>query len=149
MSVKRLKDPDFLDISLKSHSFLEAFAGNKSDACFPELKSTVFCGLPSLWISEEEILSLAAPLKFALVGFFPSRQPNLDSLRRFFFNLKLNGDFSVTQLDPSHVLIKLVKDLDYSRVFYHRSYSVSNYYMKLIKWSPFVDIGVESSVILI
>ncbi|KAH0465574.1 hypothetical protein IEQ34_005677 [Dendrobium chrysotoxum] len=110
MPVKRLKDPGFSDIPLKSHSFLEAFTANPSDVCFSELKSSVFLCLPSLWISEEEILSLAAPRKFAL----------------------LNGDFSITQLDMSHVLIKLVNDLDYSRVFYHRSYFVSNCYMKLL-----------------
>ncbi|KAL0909952.1 hypothetical protein M5K25_020866 [Dendrobium thyrsiflorum] len=70
MAVKCLKDPGFLDVSFNSHSFLEAISGTSSDGYFPELKSTIFHGLPSLWISEEEILLLAAPLKFALV-FFP------------------------------------------------------------------------------
>ncbi|KAL0916585.1 hypothetical protein M5K25_014111 [Dendrobium thyrsiflorum] len=83
------------------------------------------------------------------VDFFPSMRPSLDSIRRFFFNLKLNDDVSVTLLDQSHILVKLVNDLDYSRVFFHRSYLVNNCYMKLTKWSPLVDIGAESPVILI
>ncbi|KAL0916491.1 hypothetical protein M5K25_014011 [Dendrobium thyrsiflorum] len=65
----------------------------------------------------------------------------------FFFNLKLNVDFLVTLLDSSHVLIKLLSDMDYSRVFCHRSNLVYNCYMKLSKLSPTLDIGVESSVI--
>ncbi|KAH0433801.1 hypothetical protein IEQ34_026932 [Dendrobium chrysotoxum] len=58
------------------------------------------------------------------IGFFPSRRPSLDSIRRFFFNLKLTADFSITLLDSSHVLIKLLNDMDYSRVFCHISYLV-------------------------
>lgn len=64
-----------------------------------------------------------------------------------FFNLKLNADFSVTVLDEPYILIKLANDLNYSRVFCHKSYLLNNYFMKLTKWSPSLDIGVESPVI--
>ncbi|KAL0921471.1 hypothetical protein M5K25_008547 [Dendrobium thyrsiflorum] len=57
--------------------------------------------------------------------------------------------FSVTLLDPRHVLIKLENDLDYSRIFAHRSYYVFNCYMKVIKWSPLFDISAESPIVLI
>ncbi|KAH0457053.1 hypothetical protein IEQ34_014960 [Dendrobium chrysotoxum] len=62
-----------------------------------------------------------------------------------YFNVKneVNADFSVTLLNPSYILIKLMNDLDYSRVFAYRSYFVNNCYMKLTKWSPLLDIGVE------
>ncbi|KAH0466055.1 hypothetical protein IEQ34_006158 [Dendrobium chrysotoxum] len=36
--------------------------------------------------------------------------------------------------------------MDYSFVFYHRSYYVCNYYIKLIKWPPIFDILVESPI---
>ncbi|KAH0457322.1 hypothetical protein IEQ34_012637 [Dendrobium chrysotoxum] len=45
----------------------------------------------------------------------------------FFFNLKLSGNFSVTLLNPPHVLIKLKYDLDYCH-------------------SPLFDISVESPI---
>ncbi|KAL0925370.1 hypothetical protein M5K25_003693 [Dendrobium thyrsiflorum] len=130
----KLGDPDVL---------ANSFSGND----LPELRVSSFLGLPSLWISDMEIQALAVPFQFSLVGFFPSKRPSLDSIRRFFFNLKLNGEVSATLLDSSHILIKLANDLDYCRVFCHRSYLVYNCYMKLTKWSPLVDIGVESPVI--
>ncbi|KAH0460791.1 hypothetical protein IEQ34_008366 [Dendrobium chrysotoxum] len=41
---------------------------------------SAFHGLPSLWISEEEILVLAVPFQFSLVGFFLSWRLSLDSI---------------------------------------------------------------------
>ncbi|KAH0450264.1 hypothetical protein IEQ34_020956 [Dendrobium chrysotoxum] len=94
-------------------------------------------GLTALWISKEEVLHLVKPFDLALIGKFPLCRPVLDSICKFFFNLKLTSAFSVTLLDQCDVLIKLSNDFDYGRVFAHRSYYVSNYFMKLIKWSPF------------
>ncbi|KAL0919993.1 hypothetical protein M5K25_009089 [Dendrobium thyrsiflorum] len=133
MATKRFTDP--------------ALSGSSSDVRSPDVKISSFRGLLSLWISELEIRALAAPFQFALVGFFPSKRHSLDSIRRFFFNLKLNGEASVTLLDHLHVLIKLENDLNYYKVFCHRSYLVHNCYMKLTKWSPLLDVGVESLVI--
>ncbi|KAL0910208.1 hypothetical protein M5K25_021163 [Dendrobium thyrsiflorum] len=121
MAVIRVGDPGFLNGSFKSRSFVDALSGSSSPGCFPELRQCSFRGLPSLWISEEEIMSLSVPFQFALVGFFPTRRPSLD--------------FS--------------NDIDYSRVFCHRSYLVNNCFMKLTKWSPLLDVDVESPVILI
>ncbi|KAH0457530.1 hypothetical protein IEQ34_012845 [Dendrobium chrysotoxum] len=99
MAPNRLSDPGFLGGSLNSRLFLEALAVSSSSANFLDLKTSTFCGLPSLWISEQEIQALAVPFQFSLVGFFPSKHPSLDSIRRFFFNLKLNGEVSITLLD--------------------------------------------------
>ncbi|KAL0907876.1 hypothetical protein M5K25_022325 [Dendrobium thyrsiflorum] len=103
MASKRLFDPDFLEGSAKSRSFLESLSGSSSDVSFPDIKIASFRGLPSLWISEQEIRALAVPFQFSLVGFLPSKRPSLESIRRFFFNLKLNSEVSVTLLDPSHI----------------------------------------------
>ncbi|KAH0455128.1 hypothetical protein IEQ34_017052 [Dendrobium chrysotoxum] len=78
------------------------------------------CGLclaVSLTCRSEEILSLATPFKYALIGKFLDHRPVLDSIHKIFSNLKLISDSSVTLLNPTHFLIKLVSDLDYSRVF--------------------------------
>ncbi|KAI0514248.1 hypothetical protein KFK09_010283 [Dendrobium nobile] len=145
MAPVKLVDPGFLGGISHSKSFLEALAGSTSS--FPDLRPSTFRGLPSLWVSDEEIRELAAPFRFSLVGFFPSKRPPLDAIRKFFFNLKLNGEVSVTVLDSTHILIKLSNDLDYCRVFCHRSYFVFNCFMKLTKWSPCLDIRVESPII--
>ncbi|KAH0451472.1 hypothetical protein IEQ34_018771 [Dendrobium chrysotoxum] len=72
MAVKRVNDPGFLNGSFKSRSFLDALSGSPS-VIFSKLRQSLFRVLPFLWISEEEILALAVPFQFALVGFFPSR----------------------------------------------------------------------------
>ncbi|KAH0467311.1 hypothetical protein IEQ34_004549 [Dendrobium chrysotoxum] len=133
MVVNRFGDPSFLDGSFESRSFVDVLAGSSSNVCFPELKPSSFCGLPSLWILEEEILGLAAPIQYALVGFFPSRRPSLDSIHKFIFNLKMIAKFSVTLLDPSLVVVK--------------SYFVNNCFVKLTKWFPSLDMSFESPVI--
>ncbi|KAH0456676.1 hypothetical protein IEQ34_014583 [Dendrobium chrysotoxum] len=71
-----------------------------------------------IWISEEEIVVLAAPFEFFLVENFPSNHPSLESIRKFFFNLKLISDCSMTLLDAKNVLTKLSNDLDYYRFFH-------------------------------
>ncbi|PKU85437.1 hypothetical protein MA16_Dca003176 [Dendrobium catenatum] len=112
MAPNKLRDPGFLGGFSYSRSFLEALVGTSSSSSYPYFRTSTFRGLPSLWISDQEIKDLATPFQFSLVGFFPSKRPSLDSIRNFFYNLKLNGDISVTLLDPSHILIKLANDLD-------------------------------------
>ncbi|XP_028557077.1 uncharacterized protein LOC110105990 [Dendrobium catenatum] len=147
MVVGRVADPGFLVDAFKSRSFAEALSSVSSNASFPDLRATIVRGLPALWISEDKIDALAKPFQFALVGSFPTKQPSLDSIRKFFFSLKLNSEFSVTVLDQMHVLIKLSNELDYSRVFCHRSYLVFNCFMKLSKWSHLLDVGFDTPVI--
>ncbi|KAH0459557.1 hypothetical protein IEQ34_012371 [Dendrobium chrysotoxum] len=45
------------------------------------------------------------------------------------------------------ILIKMEYDLAYCYIFNRRSYYVSNYFMKLIKWTPLINIFVESPII--
>ncbi|KAL0906918.1 hypothetical protein M5K25_025450 [Dendrobium thyrsiflorum] len=147
MASNRLRDPSFLNGN-SSRSFKDALAGSSlSSSSFPYLKISLHRGLPALLIFEAEINALTVPFEFALVGKFPNRRPSIDAIRKFFFNLKLNGECSVTVLNPRHVLIKLVDDLDYCRVFSYRSYFVNNCYMKLVKWSPTLDVKVDSPII--
>lgn len=82
------------------------------------------------------------PCEFYLVSKFPYRRPSLDVICKKNFNLKLNGEFSVTVLNPKHVLIKRVSDLDHCRVFSHHSYFVKNCFMKLFKLSPSFDVEI-------
>ncbi|KAH0464801.1 hypothetical protein IEQ34_004904 [Dendrobium chrysotoxum] len=117
MAVCQQADPGFLDGSAKSRSFLEAL----SRSSIPVLLSWRSCSVGL----GRGVFALAEPFKFLLVGFFPSRRPYLASIQNIFLNLRFNGVFSVTLLDQSHVLIKLENDIDYSRVFCHRSYLVS------------------------
>ncbi|KAL0926804.1 hypothetical protein M5K25_003056 [Dendrobium thyrsiflorum] len=147
MAALRHVDLDFLAGSTMFRSFVEALSGSSSSSSFPDHKPSTFRGFPALMVSEEEFFALAESFRFSLVGFFPSKRPSLVSVRKFFVNLKLIGDFSVTLLDQSHVLIKFVNDLDYSRVFCHRSYLVFNCFMHLTKWSPTVEIGADSPIV--
>ncbi|KAL0927250.1 hypothetical protein M5K25_001413 [Dendrobium thyrsiflorum] len=147
MAVNRLDDPGFLENNFKSRSFCDALSGVSSLSDFPELKLSSRHGLPALWISDEKMRALAVPFEFALVGKFPGRRPSLEAIQKFFFLLKLSGKFSVTLLNSKNILVKFTNDLDYCRVFSHRSYFVGNCYMRLVKWSPLLDIDIESPTI--
>ncbi|KAL0916259.1 hypothetical protein M5K25_013753 [Dendrobium thyrsiflorum] len=127
---QQLKHSDlgFLDSKDTSKSFKDALAASSSSHHFPDLVCSTQRGLPSLWIFEEEILALAAPFKFALVGKFSVKRLSLNNIHK-------------------HVLIKLSNNLDYNRIFARCTYYVNNYFMKLIKWSPLFDITTESPII--
>ncbi|KAL0907472.1 hypothetical protein M5K25_021886 [Dendrobium thyrsiflorum] len=84
-------------------SFKEALACGSFSHGFPDLVHSTHQGLLPLWMFEEEILALAAPFEIALLGKFPVKRPTLHTIRKFFFALKLSGEFSVTLLDPRHV----------------------------------------------
>ncbi|PKU86880.1 hypothetical protein MA16_Dca017308 [Dendrobium catenatum] len=143
---KKLLDPGFL-AGKQPKSFKDVLSGSIESNGFPDSRTSSNRGMPSLWFSEEGFLHLAKPFEFELVGKFPLKRPSLDSIRRFFFNLKLFGDFSVTLLDQVNVLIKLANDMDYARIFAHRSYFVFGCFMKVIKWSPVLDLSEESLIV--
>ncbi|KAL0928937.1 hypothetical protein M5K25_000873 [Dendrobium thyrsiflorum] len=131
----------------KSRSFKDVLSGNDSVGDLSTLAQSVFNGVPAVLLSDEEVLKLASPFQFTLVGKFSLRRPNLDTIRQFFGNLKLTGFFSVGLLDARHVSIQLTNDLDYSRVFARRAYFVNNYQMRILKWTPFFDIRQESPIV--
>ncbi|KAL0926292.1 hypothetical protein M5K25_002509 [Dendrobium thyrsiflorum] len=144
MAVNRVDDPGFLENKFKSRSFRDALSGASSSSDFPDLKLSSCHGLPALWISDDEMRALAIPFEFALVGKFSGQRPSLEAIRKIFFLLKLSGNFFVTLLNSKNILVKFANDLDYCRVFSHRSYFVGNCYMKLVKWSPLLDIDIDS-----
>ncbi|KAI0495094.1 hypothetical protein KFK09_025241 [Dendrobium nobile] len=146
-SVKRL-DPGFLDSKNRSKSFKEVLSGSDASKAFSDMQVTTIRGLMALWISEFEVLHLAKPFDFALVGKFPLRRPALDSIRRFFSTSNYRV-FFVTLLDHSNVLIKLCNDLDYGRIVTHRSYFVFGCFIKVIKWTPFLDLSKESPIVYV
>ncbi|KAL0904564.1 hypothetical protein M5K25_026691 [Dendrobium thyrsiflorum] len=132
----------------QSRSFAEVLSsGSVSGESLPTLTQGVFNGFPAVLLSDEEVLKLASPYQFTLVGKFGLRRPNLDSIRNFFGNLKLSGFFSVGLLDSRHVAIQLSNDLDYSRVFARRSYFINACQMRILKWTPFFDIHEESPIV--
>ncbi|KAL0907216.1 hypothetical protein M5K25_025770 [Dendrobium thyrsiflorum] len=131
----------------KSRSFKDVLSGNDSVGDLPTLAQSVFNGVPAVLLSDEEVLKLASPFQFTLVGKFSLRRPNLDMIRQFFGNLKLTGFFSIGLLDARHVSIQLTNDLDYSHVFARRSYFVNNCQMRILKWTPFFDIRQESPIV--
>ncbi|KAI0502013.1 hypothetical protein KFK09_016958 [Dendrobium nobile] len=132
----------------RSRSFKEVLAGAPASGdIFPNVKQDVFNGVPAVLLSDEEVLKLASPFQYTLVGKFGLRRPNLDSIRSFFASLKLSGFYSVGLLDARHVAIQLSNDLDYSRVFARRSYFIYNCQMRVLKWTPFFDIKEESPIV--
>ncbi|PKU74261.1 hypothetical protein MA16_Dca003464 [Dendrobium catenatum] len=92
MAFKR-SDPGFLE-GKHSKSFIEVLSGSVVSKSFPNFRVSTIRGLSALWFLEDEFLHLAKPFDFALVGKFPLKRLTLDSIRRFFFNLKLSADFS-------------------------------------------------------
>ncbi|KAH0463368.1 hypothetical protein IEQ34_007950 [Dendrobium chrysotoxum] len=80
--------------------------------CFTSGPSRYGAEKMALQISEEEVEAFSAPFELVLVEKFSLCHPNLDVIRKFFFNLKLCYEFSITLLDHHHFLIKLLNDLD-------------------------------------
>ncbi|KAI0527414.1 hypothetical protein KFK09_003014 [Dendrobium nobile] len=111
----------------------DELAGSSGDT-LPSLTQSTFNGVPAVMISDDDVLKLASPFRFTLVGKFGLRRPNLDAIRSFFGNLKLSGFYSVGLLDSKHVAIRLFNDLDYSR-------------MRILKWTPFFDVKEESPIV--
>ncbi|KAI0492030.1 hypothetical protein KFK09_026295 [Dendrobium nobile] len=130
----------------KSRSFKDVLAGSSGDT-LPSLTQSTFNGVPAVMISDDDVLKIASPFRFTLVGKFGLRRPNLDAIRSFFGNLKLSGFYSVGLLDSKHIAIQLSNDLDYSRVFSRRSYFIFNCQMRILKWTPFFDVKEESSIV--
>ncbi|KAI0493588.1 hypothetical protein KFK09_023707 [Dendrobium nobile] len=88
-------DPDSeVNSPTKSRSFKEVLSGSSGDT-LPSLTQSTFNGVPAVLISDDDVLKLASPFHFTLVGKFGIRRPNLDAIRSFFGNLKLSGFYSV------------------------------------------------------
>ncbi|KAL0908199.1 hypothetical protein M5K25_022677 [Dendrobium thyrsiflorum] len=106
MAGNRLLDPIFLDGVSQSRSFREVLSRTSSSSTFSALKVSSCHGIPALLISDAELNALAAPFEFALVGKFPNRRPSFEAIRKFFFQLKLDGEFSVTILNNKNIIVE-------------------------------------------
>ncbi|KAI0527418.1 hypothetical protein KFK09_003018 [Dendrobium nobile] len=73
----------------KSRSFKDVLSISAGDI-LPSLTQTMFNGLSAILISNDEVLKLASPFRFTMVGKFGVWRPNLDAIRAFFGNLKLS-----------------------------------------------------------
>ncbi|KAL0928089.1 hypothetical protein M5K25_002329 [Dendrobium thyrsiflorum] len=129
----------------KSRSFKEVVEG-ASGVKIDFVHSTVK-GLPALLFEDSVVSKLATPFSFTLVGKFMLKRPNIDTIRKFFVNLKLSGTFSVGLMDQRHIAIQLSNDLDYSRIFARRDYYILGCQMRLLKWSPDFDVREESPIV--
>ncbi|KAL0928426.1 hypothetical protein M5K25_000307 [Dendrobium thyrsiflorum] len=141
---------DSADPKSTSRSFREVVSGTTSPGDkLSSLTHSSVNGIPAILISHEEVLKLASPFQYTLVGKFSLRRPSLDAIRLFFNNFKISGVFSIGLLDSRHVAIQLLNDLDYSRVFARRAYYINSCQMRLLKWTLFFDIKEESPVVSI
>ncbi|PKU65882.1 hypothetical protein MA16_Dca009211 [Dendrobium catenatum] len=94
MASKRL-DPGFLE-DKHSKSFKDVLSGFDASDSFPDFRISTIRDILALSFSEDEFLHLAKPFCVCFGGeIFPLKRPNLDSIRMFFFNLKLSSEFSV------------------------------------------------------
>ncbi|KAH0465612.1 hypothetical protein IEQ34_005715 [Dendrobium chrysotoxum] len=107
----------------RSSSFHDVLAGSSSseDPIFSFTKSMVK-GYPVILMSDDDILKLASPYQFMIMGKFSVHCLNFDAIRNFFGKLKLSGNISIGLLGARHVSIQVSNDLDYSRVFARRAY---------------------------
>ncbi|KAL0925310.1 hypothetical protein M5K25_003631 [Dendrobium thyrsiflorum] len=145
MAVPSPSNPWFPSKESTSRSFKEVLEGSSSVAKIDFVHSTVK-GIPALLIDDSIVTKLAAPFSFTLVGKFMLRRPNIDIIRKFFFNLKLSAAFSVGLMDQKHIAIQLSNDLDYSRIFSRRVYYIMGCQMRLLKWTPDFDVREESPI---
>ncbi|KAI0529416.1 hypothetical protein KFK09_001965 [Dendrobium nobile] len=67
----------------KSRSFKDVLADSPGDI-LSSLTPSTFNGVPAVLISDDEVLKLASPFRYTLVGKFGVRRPNLDAIRSFF-----------------------------------------------------------------
>ena len=60
---------------------------------------------------------LAEPFRNALVGHFAFNHPPMEVIQKFVVSFGLKGDCPVSLLDLNHVLLCLILEEDYTRLF--------------------------------
>lgn len=74
---------------------------------------------------------MARPFKLALVGKFSFGRPSMDIIRKFFISLGLKGNSQISLLDNRHILIKLLLEEDYSRIWVRQTWYVNGRGMRI------------------
>ncbi|XP_020585184.1 uncharacterized protein LOC110027901 [Phalaenopsis equestris] len=71
----------------------------------------------------------------------------MEAIRKFFVGIKLKGAWRVGLIDGRHILIKLLREDDYARVFSKQSLQIDGITMKILKWSTEFDPSKELPVV--
>nr|XP_027109380.1 uncharacterized protein LOC113729260 [Coffea arabica] len=141
------KPPDLGDGN--GRSFAAVVAARSAAAIVDEGigEISLYRGEPALRLSRQEMQTLAAPYRNALVGRFPSIRPSMEAVRKFFVSLGLKGECAVGLLDQRHILIRPVLEEDYTRLFLRRTWFVKNAPMVVAKWTLDFKSNQEPSVV--
>lgn len=132
--------------SFQRKSFSELFDASAQLALRICASSSTHRGEPAINFSQANLVRLAAPFKFALVGKFSRGRPSMDEARKFFRSLDLRDEASIGLLDQRHLIIRLVNEADYHRLWSRGLWYVQNYPMRVFKWSPAFHVDREPSV---
>ncbi|EOY34749.1 Uncharacterized protein TCM_042329 [Theobroma cacao] len=127
-------------------SFLSIVSGDKPPVIPLSRDPLVFKDRPAAAFFEDEIQTLAQPLKLSLVGKF-SRMPKLQDVRSAFKGIGLTGAYEVRWLDYKHVLIHLSNEQDCNRVWTKQVWFIANQKMRVFKWTPEFEPEKESAVV--
>ncbi|KAG8365865.1 hypothetical protein BUALT_Bualt17G0016300 [Buddleja alternifolia] len=104
-------------------------------------------GVPGLFFSKEEITNMCVPFKYTLVGKFGHGMPPLARVRVRFVKMKLRGFFQVGLINPSHVLINLSCEEDYTRVWLRQEWLVDGFSIRIFKWCYNMSYHEESPIV--
>ncbi|XP_027062808.1 uncharacterized protein [Coffea arabica] len=107
---------------------------------------STYKGEPSLVISRQDMMQIAAPYSNALVGRFAVGRPSMELIRKFIVSLGLRGECPIGLLDSKHILLRPSEEEDYTRLWCRRSWYVGKFHMSLSKWTIDFKPGAESSI---
>ncbi|XP_071906033.1 uncharacterized protein [Coffea arabica] len=107
---------------------------------------STYKGEPSLVISRQDLLQIAAPYSNALVGRFAVGRPSMELIRKFLVSLGLRGECPIGLLDSKHILLRPAEAEDYTRLWCRKSWYVGKFHMSLSKWTIDFQPGAESSI---
>ncbi|KAK9179061.1 hypothetical protein WN943_028257 [Citrus x changshan-huyou] len=150
------KKPSYANVTNPAHilnpnapthpkSFVDTVAGVSTT--IPPKPISLVRGEPAVHFSAAEIQTMAEPFKLSLVGKFSFGRPPMELIRKFFVSLGLKGNCQISLLDSRHVLIKLVLEEDYSRIWLRQTWFINGRGMRVFKWSTDFRCSVESPIV--
>ena len=107
---------------------------------------STYKGEPSLVISRQDMIQIAAPYSNALVGRFAVGRPSMEIIRKFIVSLGLRGECPIGLLDSKHILLRPSVEEDYTRLWCRKSWYIGKFHMSLSKWTIDFKPGAESSI---
>lgn len=70
----------------------------------------------------------------------------MEEIKKFVFDLKLLGDYSIELIDPRYIIIKFSLEADYIRLFSQRFHCINGLPMSMLKWFTHFDCSMEPFV---